>query len=154
MYINGCYAGNYYTYDVARLNNAKSLSENYIFIKNKGAIAFVASSHFGVVNYLNVYLNDLYTLMGHDDFGKVSEPFRPMRAKIITALPRISLYVRQNRWEYMEPCHNSDENHLIMMSRATVKISPTFIRLLTTISMSLRLFITGKAVSIPLQCWS
>ncbi len=56
MYVNGCYAGNYYTYDPGRLTTGKSLSENYVFIKNKGAIAFVASSHFGVVNYLNLLL--------------------------------------------------------------------------------------------------
>ena len=48
----------------------KSLSENYVFIKNKGSIAFIASSHYGVVNYLNVLLNDLYDYMGHADYGK------------------------------------------------------------------------------------
>jgi hypothetical protein len=70
MFVNGCYAGNYYTYDPGRLSNGKTLSENYVFIKDKGAIAFVASSHFGVVNYLNIQLTALYDLMSHNDFGK------------------------------------------------------------------------------------
>ena len=70
MYVNGCYAGNYFTFDLGRLSTGKSLSENYVFIKNKGAIAFVASSHFGVVNYLNILLSDLYNLMSHEDYGK------------------------------------------------------------------------------------
>src|SRR5450432_601763 len=70
MYINGCYAGNYFTYDVGRLTTGKSLSESYVFIKNKGAVAFVASSHYGVVNYLNILLSDMYTLMAHEDYGK------------------------------------------------------------------------------------
>ena len=70
MYVNGCYAGNYYTYDPGRLGTGKTLSENYVFIKNKGAIAFVASSHFGVVNYLNILLTAMYDEMGHADYGK------------------------------------------------------------------------------------
>src|ERR1700730_8897151 len=37
MYVNGCYAGNYFTYDPARVTGGKTLSENYVFIKNKGA---------------------------------------------------------------------------------------------------------------------
>ncbi len=70
MYVNGCYAGNYYTFDPGRLTNGKTLSENYVLIKNKGAIAYVASSHFGVVNYLNLLLTDMYDLVSHKDYGK------------------------------------------------------------------------------------
>ncbi len=70
FYINGCYAGNYFTFDPSRLSLGKTLSESYIFAKRKGSIAFVASSHFGVVNYLNVFLNGLYSLIDHNDYGK------------------------------------------------------------------------------------
>jgi Peptidase family C25 len=70
MYVNGCYAGNYFTYDPGRLSTGKTLSESYVFIKNKGSIAFVASSHFGVVNYLNLLLSDMYNLIAHEDYGK------------------------------------------------------------------------------------
>ena len=63
MYVNGCYAGNYFTFDPSRLGTGKTLSENYVLIKNKGAIAFVASSHYGVVNYLNLLLTNMYDLM-------------------------------------------------------------------------------------------
>ncbi len=70
MYINGCYAGNYFTFDPGRLSSGKSLSENYTFIKNKGSIAFVASTHYGVVNYLNILLTDLYNYISVTDYGK------------------------------------------------------------------------------------
>ena len=70
LYVNGCYAGNYFSYDPGRLTGSKSLSENYVFIKNKGSIAFVASSHYGVVNYLNILLNNLYDILDHADYGK------------------------------------------------------------------------------------
>ncbi len=54
----------------ADLGTGKTLSENYVLIKNKGAIAFVASSHYGVVNYLNLLLTNLYNLISHADYGK------------------------------------------------------------------------------------
>ena len=55
---------------LGRLTTGKTLSENYVLIKNKGSIAFVASSHFGVVNYLNMLLSDMYNLIAHEDYGK------------------------------------------------------------------------------------
>ena len=70
FYINGCYAGNFYTFDPARLSLGKTLSENYVLAKQKGSIAFVASTHFGVVNYLNILLSQLYNYMDHQDYGK------------------------------------------------------------------------------------
>ena len=36
MYVNGCYAGNYFTFDPSRLGTGKTLSENYVLIQNKG----------------------------------------------------------------------------------------------------------------------
>ncbi|HET7000389.1 MAG TPA: C25 family cysteine peptidase, partial [Puia sp.] len=86
MYVNGCYAGNYYTYDLSRLSIGKTLSENYVFTKNKGAIAFVASSHFGVVNYLNLLLTDQYNLMAHEDYGKSIGTIELDAGKKVTAL--------------------------------------------------------------------
>ncbi|HVY73942.1 MAG TPA: C25 family cysteine peptidase [Puia sp.] len=70
FYANGCYAGNYYTFDPGRLANSKTISESYVLVKDKGAIAFVASSHYGVVNYLNIQLDDMYRLMSNEDYGK------------------------------------------------------------------------------------
>jgi hypothetical protein len=70
MYVNGCYAGNYYTFDPGRLTTGKTLSENYVLIKEKGSVGFVASTHFGVVNYLNILLSNMYDLLAHADYGK------------------------------------------------------------------------------------
>jgi len=70
FYASGCYAGNFYTFDATRLGLNKTISELYVLAPQKGAISFVASSHFGVVNYLNVLLSSLYSLMAHQDYGK------------------------------------------------------------------------------------
>jgi hypothetical protein len=70
FYVNGCYAGNFYTFDPARLTSPNTISENYVLTKQKGSIAFVASTHFGIIVYLGVFLNGLYHRIDVSDYGK------------------------------------------------------------------------------------
>ncbi len=55
--VNGCNAGNFFTYYPARLLINETLTENFVLAKDKGAIGFIASTHYGVVSYLNVYMD-------------------------------------------------------------------------------------------------
>ena len=57
MVINGCLAGNYFGFNPFRITTSTnlSLSEKFSFSPNRGSMAFVASTSFGVVNYLNYY---------------------------------------------------------------------------------------------------
>jgi hypothetical protein len=70
FYVNGCYAGNYYIFDAGRLSQSKTLSEAYVLTPEKGSIAFVASTSYGIVNYLAVHLSALYSLIAVGDYGK------------------------------------------------------------------------------------
>ena len=71
FFVNGCDAGNFFVYSNSRIGNENTtLSENWVLSKEKGAIAFVASTHFGIVNYLNILLNGLYKRMDGADYGK------------------------------------------------------------------------------------
>jgi Peptidase family C25 len=70
FYINGCDAGNFFSFDPTRITVESTLSEAWVLAKEKGSIAFVASTHFGIVNYLNIYLNSLYSDMTTTDYGK------------------------------------------------------------------------------------
>ena len=70
FYINGCDAGDFFVYDNQRMNVLSTLSETYVLAKERGSIAFVASTHFGIVNYLNILLAKLYQLIGGADYGK------------------------------------------------------------------------------------
>ena len=153
MYVNGCYAGNYYTYDPGRLTTGKTLSENYIFIKNKGAIAFIAGSHFGVVNYLNLLLNDMYGLMGHEDYGKsIGTIEADAGNKILSSLPS----------DFLARCQTEEMNihgdPAIVISEAklpdydieapNVLISPTFISVSDNhFDVAASFYNLGKAVS-------
>ncbi len=70
FYANGCDAGDFFILDPGRFLNNKTLSETWVLSKEKGAIAFVASTHFGIVNYLNILLNGLYNYIATSDYGK------------------------------------------------------------------------------------
>ena len=71
FFINGCDAGDFFGYDAQRPSGvSKTLSEAYVLAKERGSIAFMASTNFGIVNYLNIYLSSLYTLMNGSDYGK------------------------------------------------------------------------------------
>ena len=58
--VNGCNAGNIYSYDTLRFTKITSLSEKFVLAKERGSIAFIASTHFGVESYLNVYNQGFY----------------------------------------------------------------------------------------------
>jgi hypothetical protein len=70
FFVNGCNAGNFFTYYPQRITANETLSEKFTLAKERGSIAFVASTHFGIVNYLNLFLTNLYDIISHVDYDK------------------------------------------------------------------------------------
>lgn len=68
--VNGCYAGDFFQYSVGRLQLYETLTEKFTLAKNRGGIAFIASTHFGVVSYLGSYLTSFYKQLGGSDYGQ------------------------------------------------------------------------------------
>jgi hypothetical protein len=68
--VNGCKAGDFFTYYPQRLTVNETLSEKFTLAKQRGSIAFVASTHYGIVNYLNLYLTGLYETITRQDYDK------------------------------------------------------------------------------------
>ena len=68
--VNGCNAGNFFLFDSTRYTSGNlTLSEKYVTAKQRGSIGFVASTHFGVVNYLNLYINKFYQTAASTGYG-------------------------------------------------------------------------------------
>src|SRR4029079_14494179 len=70
FFVNGCNAGNFFAFDPVRFTFNESLSEKFTLSKQRGGIGFVASTHFGIVNYLNIYISSLYIKLSHEDYDK------------------------------------------------------------------------------------
>lgn len=59
----GCYSGDGFT-------EARSISERFIFLRDKGAIAFGASKGVGYISALRTWADSLYTIMGNEYYGE------------------------------------------------------------------------------------
>ena len=68
--VNGCLAGNLFDYDVNRLNHRETLSEKFILEPERGAIGFLSSSSYGVLNYLDIFTEQYYKSMAYRAYGK------------------------------------------------------------------------------------
>ncbi|HEX4958814.1 MAG TPA: C25 family cysteine peptidase [Lacibacter sp.] len=68
--VNGCNAGNLFLADSTRFIGNFTLSEKYLLsVPNKGAVAFIASTSLGIVQYLNFYTEAFYNEYVQKDYG-------------------------------------------------------------------------------------
>lgn len=68
---NGCRAGDMYFINSNRLSYyGLSISERFVLAPNKGAIAFVSNSDFGLYNYLNIFTQEWMKSAARLNYGK------------------------------------------------------------------------------------
>jgi len=67
--VMGCNAGSFYNFNVARFSTKETISEKFVLAKDRGAIAFLASTHLGIVHYLDIYNTRNYRAMSTTRYG-------------------------------------------------------------------------------------
>ncbi|RYY46175.1 MAG: hypothetical protein EOO06_15070 [Chitinophagaceae bacterium] len=65
----GCNAGNTFDYNESRFTQRNYLSDKYVLAPNRGSINFIASSHFGIVHYLDIWNSRAYVNMARTLYG-------------------------------------------------------------------------------------
>lgn len=153
FFVNGCNAGNFFTYNTARLLVNETLSEKFTLAKQRGGIAFVASTHYGIVNYLNIYLNHLYTLMSRNDYGKsLGQTVRDALQRMMTSTGGNDYYARANAEEmsiHGDPAihFNTQLKPDYVIEAPQVVINPAFISVAEdNFQVKIRVANIGKAV--------
>ncbi|MBL7732216.1 MAG: hypothetical protein JNM88_13635, partial [Chitinophagaceae bacterium] len=68
--VMGCNAGNFYNFNTLRFILKETLSEKFVLAEQRGSIAFVASTHFGIVHYLDIFNTRTYGGMTTNMYGK------------------------------------------------------------------------------------
>ena len=68
--LNGCNAGNFFTFDSLRLHLLNTISEKYVLAKNRGAIAMIASTHLGIVSGLHDYSTGFYDAVAWKSYNE------------------------------------------------------------------------------------
>ena len=100
FFVNGCNAGNFFTFNSSRLMANETLSEKFVLAKQRGGIAFVASTHYGIVNYLNIYLNNLYGTISKTDYGRsLGEIVRDALKSMVVLTGQNDFYARAHAEE-------------------------------------------------------
>lgn len=153
FFINGCDAGDFFVYDAQRPSGtSKTLSETYVLAPERGAIAFVASTNFGIVNYLNILLAGQYNLMTGADYGK---PLGVLEKDALNALIKAvpgdffaRLHAEQMTTHgdpyvrlYQQPTDYDIEASQVTINPTLVSVSNT------TFTVNARIYNLGKAVS-------
>lgn len=154
FFVNGCNAGNFFTYNVNRLVANETLSEKFNLAKQRGTIAFVASTHFGIVNYLNIYLMKLYQSMAGDAFGKtLGELQRTALGKMIQTTGVFDYYSRLHAEQitlHGDPAIklNVQPQPDYVVEESSIRIEPTFISVAEEhFRLRVRLTNLGKAIN-------
>lgn len=66
----GCNAGNFFNFNPLRLQTKETISEKYVLAQDRGSIATIASTHLGIVHYLDIYNTKNYTSFSINKYGK------------------------------------------------------------------------------------
>lgn len=94
MVVLGCNAGNFYGGNPLRFTQKETLSEKFVLAPQRGSVAFIASTHTGTVDYLQIQNEFTYNEMGVYSYGKtIGEIMRNANTKMMDLAPT-SYYLR------------------------------------------------------------
>ena len=131
--VNGCNAGDYFVYNPARLTGELTLSEKYILTPKRGSIGFLASTHFGIPNFLDNYNRRFYTAFSKDLYGKsVGEQMQIICESLGGQNPALSFFERMHIEQnslHGDPALkiNSFPKADYVIEENLVKIDPSFV---------------------------
>ena len=152
--VNGCNAGNFFAFDATRLSSTSTMSEKFVVAKQRGSIAYVASTHYGIVNYLNIYLTAMYNLMGSTDYGaSIGKIQKDAAEKLIQITGGDDYYARLHAEEMTlngDPALKFNYQALpdYDIEESQVKLNPQFIAVsANTFSVGIKMYNLGKAVN-------
>ena len=154
FFVNGCNAGNFYTYYPQRMLVNETLSEKFVLAKQRGSIAFLASTHFGIVNYLNIFLSSLYTTVGKKEYGNsLGETNKAALQGLVNATGPFDYYSRMHIEEitlHGDPAIklNLQPKPDYVIEEPLIKINPSFISIAEdSFQLKIKVVNLGKAIN-------
>ncbi|OSZ77328.1 hypothetical protein CAP36_13050 [Chitinophagaceae bacterium IBVUCB2] len=91
----GCNAGNFFNFNLARLQTNETISEKYVLANERGGIASLASSSLGIVHYLDIYNTRTYDAFSKTKYGKsIGEIMKETITQVFNLTTQNDLYAR------------------------------------------------------------
>lgn len=134
----GCNAGNFYNFNLTRLQVNETLSERFVLAKEKGTIAFIASTSLGIVQYLDILNSAYYHALGVSGYGKsIGEIQNIAIAEMFSLTTQNDYYARIHCEQitiHGDPALkiNNFQKPDYVIESPLVKISPSFISVAET----------------------
>jgi hypothetical protein len=93
----GCNAGNFFNYSSTRFITKETISEKYVLAPDRGTIGFIASTHFGIVHYLNIWAERAYANISYKNYGKsMGDIIKATAADVFNYTTQEDFYARCN----------------------------------------------------------
>jgi hypothetical protein len=129
----GCNAGNFYNFNGSRFLTLETLSERFNLTPDHGTIGFIASSHFGIVHYLDLYNTRFYRSVSFKDYGKsVGETMQSTIAQLFAYTTQEDFYARATAEEtsfHGDPAVkvNTHDKPDYVIEDQLLRLSPNFV---------------------------
>ncbi len=129
----GCNAGNFFTYNIGRLQSKETISEKYVLAQDRGGIASIASTSLGIVHYLDIHNTETYRAITKTMYGKtIGEIMHEAIVQSYNITTQNDFYMRlqiEQTTLHGDPAIklNSAVKPDYAIEAPLVKVSPTFI---------------------------
>lgn len=129
----GCNAGNFFNFNPLRFQTKETLSEKYVLSQDRGTIGFVASTHFGIVHYLDIWNSRAYKRITNTSYGKTfGEIMKETVTDVFNFTTQEDFYARANSEQtelHGDPAIrlNPHPKPDYVIEEPMVRVSPNFI---------------------------
>ena len=155
MIVLGCNAGNFFNFNTQRLQIKETLSEKFVLAPNRGSVAYIASTHLGIVHYLDIMNTHTYTEMSSDRYGKTLGEI--LHESIVQTIAQQSLTDFYARFHCQQATIHGDPSLKLDISMdkpdyviedQLIKVTPGFISVAeTSFHVDLKMMNMGKAIN-------
>lgn len=153
--VMGCNAGNFFNYNTLRFITKETLSEKFVLANQRGSIAFVASTHFGIVHYLDIINTKTMTAASVSHYGKtLGEILRESIAQVYDLTTQNDYYARFHTEQttlHGDPAIKLDASAPkpdYVIEEQLIKVNPSFISVAEThFKVDAKFMNMGKAVN-------
>ncbi len=153
--VMGCNAGNFFNFNLLRFLTKETLSEKWVLAKDRGSIAFIASTHFGIVHYLDILNTNTMTVASTTKYGHtIGEILKESITQTYNLTTQNDYYARfhcEQTTLHGDPAIHMDASWVkpdYVIEDQLVKFNPSFISVAEThFTVNAKLMNIGKAVN-------
>lgn len=150
----GCNVGDFFTFNTKRLVDKETLSEKYTLAQDRGTIGFIASTHYGIVHYLDIWNTQAYKAISRTHYGSpIGEILKVAAKSVFDITSQEDFYARSNIEQTElngDPAIkvNPHAKPDYLIEESFIKVAPDFISIAEpTVKVIAKMMNIGKAIA-------